>query len=284
MSATASTGDVGTPEATDAHEQLVDRALDRDEPTRTKTLRSTYQQRLRGRWAAIMAALREGIVENDALGLQTEALVDAPRDFTFDREADQVDAFDRWLQRQTDREILQQYGQDNQFIRRAYERGVEDANAELRALGLAEGEVTATALQLPVHREQVQNLYARNLRALEGMNQATANDMRRVLSEGLAGGDGPRQIATDLADRVDKVGKTRANAIARTEVMHSHNRARATEWQRAGVQKVDILLAPDACPQCQDVKSRAPFAASDAAAILPVHPNCRCSLTIYTNS
>lgn len=284
MSATATSNDATVPEQTAAHKRRLERARERDEPTRTKTMRSTYGQRLRGRWAAIMSALREGIVENDAFGLQTEALVDAPRDFSFDTEADQVQAFNRWLQRQTDREILQEFGSENQFITRAYESGAEDARGELRALGLAEGEVSTTALQLPVHREQLEALYSRNLGALQGMTDATANDMRRVLTEGLASGDGPRDIARDLSDRVDAVGKTRANVIARTEVMHSHNRARATEWQRAGVKKVDILLAPDACPQCQALKAGSPYPADEAAGLLPRHPNCRCALTIWTDN
>ena len=284
MSATSVSGDVGTPDSTTAHKQHVERVQNRDEPTRTKTIRQRYAQRLRGRWAAIMTALREGIVENDALGLRTEALVDAPRDFDFDREDRQVAAFERWLNQQVDNEVLQQYGQDNEFVAQAYERGVEDANAELQALGLAEGEVATMAMQLPVHSEQLQNLYARNLGALNGMTDAAANDMRRVLTEGLASGDGPRDIARDLADRVDKVGKTRANVIARTEILHSHNRARATEWQRAGVEKVTLLLAPDACEQCQALKSRAPFSTSEAAGLLPVHPRCRCSLSVYTRS
>lgn len=283
MSVTATATADGPPQQTPAHEQLLERARDRDEPTRTKTLRSQYQQRLRGRWDAIRAALREGIVELDAFSLQTEALVDAPRDFDFETEADQVAAFERWLERQTDREILQQYGRDNQFITRAYERGLEDAGAQLNTLGFAEsGQVGATAMRLPVHQEQLQNLYARNFRALEGMTEATANDMRRVLSEGLAAGDGPRDIARDLSDRIDAVGRTRANMIGRTEVMHSHNRARATEWQRAGVERVGILLAPDACPDCQALKAGEPYQASGAAGLLPLHPNCRCSLFIWT--
>jgi len=206
-----------------------------------------------------------------------------PRDFDFETEAQQVEVFERWLTRQTDREILQTFGQDNEYVTRAYERGVDDAHTELRTLGLAEGEVAASATQLPVHREQLQNLYARNFRALEGMTDAAANDLRRTLSEGLAAGDGPRDIARNLFERVDTVKRTRANTIARTEVMHSHNRARATEWQRAGVQQVDILLAPDACEKCQALKSRAPFPADSAAGLLPQHPNCRCSLTIYTD-
>jgi SPP1 gp7 family putative phage head morphogenesis protein len=287
MSATASADTSGLA-PTAAHDRYLERARQRDEPTQTRTIRTTYAQRLRGRWQAIMAALREGIIEHDAFSLQTEALVDAPRDFTFDREADQVQALDRWLQRQTDREILQTFGQDNEFVTSAYDRGIKDARTELHALGLAEGgassEVGATALQLPVHREQLQALYQRNFGALQGMTDAAANDMRRVLTEGLASGDGPRDIARDLSDRVDAVGKTRANVIARTEVMHSHNRARATEWQRAGVEQVTILLAPDACQQCQSLKAGAPYPADQAAGLLPQHPNCRCALVIYTGS
>jgi len=273
------------PEPTAAFERYRDRTQDREEPTQTRTLRSKYQQRLRGRWGAIMAALREGIVELDAFGLQTEALVDPPQNFDFDREANQVDVFERWLERQTNREILQQFGQDNQFVARAYEAGVDDARTELRALGLGgQAEVGATALQLPVHREQLENLYARNFRALEGMTDATANEMRRVLSEGLAGGESPRTIATELADRVDNVGKHRANLIGRTEIMHSHNRARATEWQRAGVRKVTILLAADACPQCVALRAGAPYSVEEAPGLLPLHPNCRCALSIYTGA
>lgn len=283
MSATAASGDAAPPESTAAHRRLRERAQERDEPTQTKTLRKRYAQRLRGRWDAIMAAIRKGIVEFDALGLQTEALVDAPRDFTFDRESDQVQAFDRWLQRQTDREILQTFGQDNQFIRSSYERGIEDANRELRALGLTQGDgAAATAMQLPVHREQVQALYTRNFNALQGMTDATANQTRRVLSEGLASGEGPREIARDLADRVDHVGKHRATLIGRTEILHSHNRARATEWQRAGIQKVDILIAADACPECQALKAGAPYSADEAPGLLPLHPQCRCALSIHT--
>lgn len=274
-----------TPQETTRHERHVQRALDREEPTRTKTIRQDYAQRLRGRWDAIETAMRTGLVEHDALGLQTEALVDAParNQFDFATEPRQVEAFDRWLQRQVDREILQEFGQDNQYIQRAYERGVKDATAELRTLGLAgEGDVVATAMQLPVHRDQLEALYARNLSALEGMSDATANQMRRVLSEGLAAGDGPQDIARDLAGRIDAVGRTRANMIARSEIMHSHNRARAAEWERAGVKKADILIADTACAECQALAAGAPYDVQEAKGLLPRHPNCRCSLSIYT--
>jgi SPP1 gp7 family putative phage head morphogenesis protein len=284
MSATATAA--GTPEPTPRHDRLLERARQRDEPSQTRTVRQRYAQRLRGRWDAIAAAIREGVVERDAFGLQTEALVDAPSggQFDFPKNADKVEAFRRWLDRKTEAEILRQFGRDNQFIERAYERGVEDARAELRALGLIEGEAAATATQLPVHSDQLARLFSRNFRALEGMTTATGQEMGRVLSEGLAGGDGPEDIARSLADRIDAVGRTRATVIARTEVMNSHNAARIQEWERAGVSRVGVLIAADACPVCQAYKAGEPYPASNAYGNLPKHPNCRCSHHVWTEA
>lgn len=267
--------------ATRQHRAIIERARDRDEPTRTRTLRKRYRQNLRGRWAAIMAALRTAIVENDVFGLRREGLVGPPRGFDFDRDADKERAFARWLERTTERELLQQFGQDNQYITRAYERGLEDAATELNALGGID-DIGTTTVRLPVHRDQLEALYTRNLNALEGMTDATATQMRRELAEGLAGGDSPTVIKDRLADRVDKIGKTRAETIARTEIQHSHNRARATEYERTGVEQVDIVIANDACSECQALKAGAPYPVSEAGGILPHHPNCRCALVIHT--
>jgi len=273
------------PEPTAQHQRVLERARERDEPTRTRTLRREYAQRLRGRWDAIETALREGIVDNDAFALQREALVEPPsrNQFEFDTDARKSEAFRRWLDRHTDREIVQRYGPDNEYIRHAYERGVEDAQTELRALGVSDGTAGATT-RLGVHQDQLERLFTRNLRALEGMTEATGREMGRVLSEGLAAGDGPREIAADLADRIDAVGRTRAEVIARTEVMNSHNAGRIQEWERAGIEKVGVLIAPDACPICQAYNAGEPYPASEAYGNLPQHPNCRCSHHVWTGN
>lgn len=283
MSATSADTSVPTPQR---HAQYLDRLRERDEPTRTRTVRRRYAQHLRGRWDAIAAALRGGITGRDVFGLGTAALAVAPmRDFDFPTDAEKIEAFAEWLDRQTEREILQQFGGENQFIARAYEQGVRSAGVELKRAGLlGESGSVGVATQLPVHQRQLRALYTRNFGALQGMTDATANQMRRVLSEGLAGGAGPRDVARDLTDRVDAVGRTRANAIARTEIMNSHNSARAEEFKRAGVEQVTILLAPDACIECQALKAGAPYPAEAAGGLLPRHPNCRCVVTIYTGA
>jgi len=277
-----------TQARTPAHRRYLQRTKQRDEPTQTKTIRSQYAQRLRGRWAAIAAAIRTGVVERDAFGLDVDALaVDppGPRDFRFARTDAKVDAFIEWLRTQTDREFLDKFGGQNEWIRRAYERGLKAASVELRAAGIAtETPKVETLFRLPVHTEQLQRLWTRNFEAMERMTGATADEMRRVLVEGLDEGQGPREIARDLTDRVDAVGRTRANTIARTEVMHSHTAARSKEWDRHGVEQVGLLLAPGACPECQALKAGEPYPTDRAPELLPRHPNCRCTIMIWTGS
>ena len=294
MSASAASSSSGPPAETTQHEKLVERARNRDEPSRTKTLRQRYAQNLRGQLASIRSALREGIVENDAFGLQTEVLADAPGDraFDFTTNPKKVDAASRWLDRQLENGVITEYGGENQYIETAYLKGLEDAQAELSALGIGgEGSSVAAATRLPVHREQLETLYARNLSELESLTDDITTDVRRELSSGLQSGDGPRDIAGDLSDIIGQVddgtpraAMNRATMIARTELMNSHNWGRLQEWERAGVTKVDVLIATDACPQCQAYKAGAPYEASEAYGNLPRHPNCRCSHTIWTRN
>jgi hypothetical protein len=275
------------------HRRLLERARDREEPTRIRSLRRRYAQRLRGAWADIRAALRRGLVENGALG--TEALASDPtrNQFDFDTNARKAEAFTEWLETQTERDILQRFGDENQFVSKAYERGVKDAQAELTALEMPQGRAGATALRLPAHRDQLRSLFARNFNELEGMTDAVATDLRRELTEGLAAGEGPRDIASNLTDIIGRVedgtprgAMNRATTIARSEVMASHNRARAAEWERAGVQKVGLLIANTACPQCQALKAGEPYEISKARSLVPArtHPNCKCTTHVWTGN
>lgn len=287
MSATA---DSPTFEPTARHDQLVQRADDREEPTRTKTLRKRYAQGLRGTLAGIRAALREGIIDNDALGLEALASTPQAGQFEFTTDAQKVDAAERWLERQLQQDVLANYGGENQFIEQAYIKGLEDAQAELSALGAGTETAAAATVRLPVHQEQLTQLYSRNLSELRGLTDDLARDLRRELAEGLASGEGPRELARDrltdiigqVEDGTPRAAMNRATMIARTELMNSHNWGRLKEWERAGVQKVDVIIAATACPQCQAYKAGAPYPASEAYGNLPRHPNCRCSHTIWT--
>ncbi|MGI0130147.1 MAG: phage minor head protein, partial [Thermoplasmata archaeon] len=79
----------------------------------------------------------------------------------------------------------------------------------------------------------------------------------------------------------------RSNTIARTETLTASNRSALIGYKRAGVEKVEWLLAPDYDPkddggECEPLDGAQvesgqmfPDAGVDAP---PLHPNCRCTI------
>lgn len=277
------------------HQQVEEQSIDAlaDDPTKTVTLRRTYARKLRGALDRIRAAMRVGIVDRDVFGLQSEALaVRPPRNFSFKRNAGKEEGFDEWWDLMAESNILRVYGEDNQYIERAYQRGMKDANTQIRRSAFIEGDPLnpERAIRLPAHRDTVESLYVRNYRQLNGLTADVGSDMSRVLSEGFARGEGPRTIASDLADIIGKVedgtptgAQARATRIARTEVMNANNEARVTQFERFDVDLLEVLTAGDPCDRCVSIAEGSPYPPKEAHALLPgdSHPNCRCTWTLY---
>ncbi|WP_323190464.1 phage minor head protein [Halostella sp. PRR32] len=280
----------------------------RADPTRTKTARRRFAQHLRSRWNAIKYHVNRGIVDNDALGLrgpdvggtleaqsgdldrEFEAHVDTNDDLTpgagqfdFPRDADKAEAFEDWLNEATDDEILEDYNGDR-FVRKGYGQGVKHADSQLQDIDVdAPDQDIATTLQLPVHEDKLELLYTRTFEELEGVTDAASQEIRRELTEGLSQGKHPRDIARNINDRVEKVGKTRSTVLARTEVIRAHSEGSLDRYGSiAGdldlTVKAELQTAGDSrvCERCAALEGRV-YTVQEARGIIPVHPQCRCS-------
>lgn len=279
----------------------------KQDPTQTKTIRETYASRLRGRFGALSAAIREGVISDDVLGLRrgspttdTDRLtdtfaelkaIDAPPDLSTLSEAEQIAQFEAWLNDVEDSEILDIIKRDeNVWIRQAYERGLKNADTAMRQAGMAAPEATARELlQLPMHEDRLKSLFARNYAQLDGITNATNQQITRELASGLSEGVSPSEIARRLTDRVDKIGKTRATAFARTESINAHTTATLQRYEQLGVEEVGvepevrIETAGDAavCEQCQAAADRGPWSIEEfrqSPYRPPLHVNCRCTV------
>lgn len=279
----------------------------RTDPTRTTTLRRRYAQRLRGEFAEINTQIRRGIRDRDVfrLGNGGEALAEPLPQFPFSTDDRKADAFVRWLRRQQRNGVLQVIERNNNtFIRSAYGRGLEHAATELRKQGI---DVDVPELQpafaLPVHEESLQLLFTRNYEALQGITDEVAKQISRELTNGFAQGWNPNEMAEELTDRVDSIGKTRATTLARTEVINAHAEGTLNRFERQGVDQVTIraefTTAGDrrVCPLCASLEGRTvtiqearegtfqfnasenqPDSLSGTHPIKPpIHPRCRCS-------
>ncbi|WP_459191834.1 hypothetical protein [Halosimplex sp. J119] len=266
-----------------------------DSPTQTKTVEERYAQKIRGGFQRVNTVVREYVGDRDVLGLGDGELtaVEAPPDFSFIRDDQKVSEFREWVDQAQEDEILDVVGEgENRYVRQAYETGVRATNADIRRSGVgAPATNTAVSLQLPVHQDTLQRLYTRNFSELQGLTDEMGREVARELTESMAQGEGPRDAARRITDVLGTIedgtphgAQARATTIARTETLRARHLAAQEQYQRFGVELVEPLLAPDACPQCVAVAADAPYGVSEISSIWPVHPNCRCSVTVYTGS
>ena len=73
--------------------------------------------------------------------------------------------------------------------------------------------------------------------------------------------------------------RVRARMIARTEHARAVNTGTLQAYSNYGVEHVEIITVGDSsvCDICLDLQDNNPYTLQEAMALLPAHPNCRCS-------
>jgi SPP1 gp7 family putative phage head morphogenesis protein len=128
--------------------------------------------------------------------------------------------------------------------------------------------------------------------------------VRDVLTTGLAEGVNPRELARRLTSEIRSLERTRAEVLARTEVINAHADATLDRYERAGTEGVTVsgefATADDTrvCPICEAIEGEvfSPRAMRGETVVFepsagepdhlageypvkpPVHPNCRCAI------
>lgn len=124
-------------------------------------------------------------------------------------------------------------------------------------------------------------LVSRVYSELEGVSQAMANKMQRLLADGLVRGDGADAISRRLRDDLKMTAK-RAETVARTEIVRAHAEGQLAAMQSLGVKEIGVMVewstAGDGrvCPACTSL-SGVVLKIEEAQGLIPRHPNCRCA-------
>lgn len=283
------------------------------DPTGTGRLRDNYRARLNGGFRTLSGAIREAIAERDIFNLSpdTDVLQDLPTppNFGVARDEEKQALFMEWLRQAEEEDILQRISRDNNpFIRNAYRKGLRDAEAVLREEGVdvQTGDLE-DVFNMPVHETAVQGLFTKNYSDLKDITEEMNKQISEELAEGFTQGENPRKIARRLTGRVDAIGKTRAEALARTNIIEAYSDATVQRYDDFGVTRVTVkaewLTAGDnrVCPICASLEGEVftterlkqgstfhfdPSNVEDAAPSLegdypikpPAHVNCRCRL------
>jgi SPP1 gp7 family putative phage head morphogenesis protein len=261
----------------------------RRDPTRTTTLRNKFEAEAYRRFRKLKGMIRKELVDMDGLGLKNNR-----GRFGFPRPEEKVAAFMDWLRMAQRDEILgvsegvplnqaARQAWTRVYVESAYNRGVVQAAAQMRGGGAQVSDRwVQAAFNRPIHADRLGLAYTRTFSELEGITQAMDQQISRTLAEGIGSGNNPVEIARAINNRVDKIGITRARALARTEVISAHAEASINSYEEAGIEGVEVVAefatAGDGlvCPECQALEGVVrPL--DEARGVIPVHVNCRCA-------
>lgn len=214
----------------------------------------------------------------------------------FRTDPEKIAEFQQWLKETIGRDLL---GEDTErlwteYVRRGYAKGAGRAYDDFIARhpevggqpldfyrGTREG-FLKSSFGRPESVEKVKLLAGRAMDDLEGVTSEMSTRMVRHLTDGLVRGEGPKEIARALADDIDGIGRTRAETIARTEIIRVHAESQLDALESLGVEEVGVMVewstAQDeaVCELCAPLEGVV-LRIDEARGMLPRHPNCRCA-------
>jgi SPP1 gp7 family putative phage head morphogenesis protein len=259
---------------------------------------------MRKRFAAVKRALLLLIVDTDVFGLQPPidplalnvGLVGnaQPQAWRFNTDEQKVRLFDRWVKTKMEQSIHEADAAGQpwtmKYIEKAYRQGVTRAfkdsatpkerkeKADFFA-GTSEQHLR-NVLRKPDLQAKVKRLATRSFEDLEGVSADAARKMNRILANGMARGVKPETIAREMVKQIDGLTKTRAQAIAQTEIVAAHAEGQLDSMEELGVEEVSPLVewvtADDPCKLCRKMEG-ALLTIDEARGLIPRHPNCKCS-------
>lgn len=268
------------------------------DPSRTASLRRQWVAELRARFRRLRKRIVWLIVERDALGLVPRmGPFTANEDWRFRSDPEKVRSFEAWLRQQMSAELLGLSEQQvwERFIRAGLEKGAarafDDTRASERAAAVGQekldfyagtrDEFLRSAFTQPVAVEKVKLLAGRSFGELKGVTEQMATQMTRALVDGLVQGQGPREIARELDDKIG-IGLKRAERIAQHELIAAHAEGQLDAFDKMGIEEVGAALewstAGDArvCPRCKAMDGVV-LKVSEARGKIPAHVGCRCA-------
>jgi SPP1 gp7 family putative phage head morphogenesis protein len=110
--------------------------------------------------------------------------------------------------------------------------GIAQTPAEAIATAGFTAEIATLAPLAATHQEILDFLYTRSYESLKGWTDAMAREVREITMEAVLSGEGIRDTRARIRDRIS-VNKSRAELIARTEVIQAYQRASIAETERA---------------------------------------------------
>ena len=125
---------------------------------------------------------------------------------------------------------------------------------------------------------------------IRNVGEDIKEDVRGIVKDGYNQGLNQEEIAENITRKVESIGKTRANAIARTEIARTATVSDYIINKERGATHFTVDCRNTACPICKEEYLKDPerkangrgmtgdveFSINQTDKLPPLHPNCRC--------
>lgn len=118
------------------------------------------------------------------------------------------------------------------------------------------------------------------------MGEDMKTELRKIAVQSYDQKLAPRDIAKEMATKIDGMTEARARTIARTETMRASNLANYAHAKQMGAQSFVVTSDPNRCPLCGEVYGDGTivFSIDQNDMIPPYHPNCyKKGTEVFTN-
>lgn len=154
-----------------------------------------------------------------------------------------------------------------------------------------------------------EKIHSNALALAQNVSESLKASLRQALIEGIAANETIPQLMSRIEAQLDSAATiqvrpvldaegnvlragslrrldraTAAEIIARTEANRAYNEGNLDALRQAEVERVQWLLASDACPICVELAETAPgnklgriMSLDEASGVIPAHPQCRCT-------
>lgn len=191
----------------------------------------------------------------------------------------QIDKFQAKLMKSARRMLKKQ-------VPRFWQQGVTWAEINLQKAKNRE-EYKKPDIYINPNQDAIDALIERNLGYIKGLTEEVKKEMLAELTEGMLRGEGIDQLVKRISKYTDtekRNGQSRAERIARTEVMYGLNQGTINRYKKDGIDKVQWLAGPDdrMCDICGEKNGSVYDIGKEPS--LPFHVNCRCVWTVYIDT
>ena len=200
------------------------RPASRRDPTGTGTIRRAFKTAMATRINTVRKVLRAQVINQDILGLR-------PLSSTrFVGGSSRVSAFQAFVDQLLSQTYLESDGSYvRQYLTRASEKGRRF------------GERKAGPSDRSDDRERVETMVKLTFVELQGIAEATSQNLVRVAATSILGKVTPERAARDMTKRLVKVGIARSKVLSEFIIVRAFNEATLDAYQEAGVSAVGLI-------------------------------------------